>query len=182
MNFFNLSKLSLVCHYFVVFEHSFFRTFLRFCFLQTGDHFDIDVYKPWEFNATFPVRTAFIPQFMVGLPYAILKRLSSYTFYFFGLSLKGPYFFVLFPRLFMCTLSFLSDYFLYKICCMYGQNYRVRLVTYASSYIMLTYATRTLSNSIELVLTAALLYFASQCMAYSEKVCLIFFLGNYAMN
>lgn len=45
---------------------------------------------------------------------------------------------------------------------------------YGSSYVMLTYATRTLSNSIELVLTAALLYFASRCMAYSEKVRLIF--------
>lgn len=138
----------------------------------SGDHFDIDVYKPWEFNATFPIRTAFVPQLVVGLPYAVLKRLSTYTVHFVGLSLKGPYCFVLFPRLFMCALSFLSDYFLYKICCMYGQNYRVRLVTYASSYIMLTYATRTLSNSIELVLTAALLYFASRCMAYSEKVVL----------
>ncbi|XP_012225146.1 GPI mannosyltransferase 4 isoform X2 [Linepithema humile] len=138
----------------------------------SGDHFDIDVYKPWEFNATFPIRTALIPQLVVGLPYAILKRLSPYTFHFFGFSLKRPYFFVLFPRLFMCALSFFSDYFLYKICCMYGQNYRVRLVTYASSYIMLTYATRTLSNSIELVLTAALLYLVAQCMAYSEKVVL----------
>lgn len=137
-----------------------------------GDHFDIDVYKPWEFNATFPIRSMFIPQVVVGLPYAILKGLSPYTFYFLGVSLRRPYFFVLFPRLFMCALSFLSDYFLYKICYMYGQNYRVRLVTYASSYIMLTYATRTLSNSIELVLTAALLYFVSRCMAYSEKVCL----------
>lgn len=73
----------------------------------------------------------------------------------------------------MCMLSFLSDYFLYKICCIYGQNYRVRLVTYASSYIMLTYATRTLSNSIEIVVTAALLYFTSQCIAISEEVCLI---------
>ncbi|XP_011866784.1 PREDICTED: GPI mannosyltransferase 4 [Vollenhovia emeryi] len=136
----------------------------------SGDHFDIDVYKPWEFNATFPIRSIFIPQVVVGFPYAILNRLSPYTFHFLDLSLKRPYFFVLFPRLFMCALSFLSDYFLYKICCIYGQNYRVRLVTYASSYVMLTYATRTLSNSIELVLTAALLYFVSRCMAYSEKV------------
>ncbi|XP_014472747.1 PREDICTED: GPI mannosyltransferase 4 [Dinoponera quadriceps] len=136
----------------------------------SGDHFDIDVYKPWEFNATFPIRTAFIPQLTVGLPYAFLKRLSPYTFYLFGLSLRTPYFYVLFPRLFMCMLSFLSDYFLYKICCIYGQNYRVRLVTYASSYIMFTYATRTLSNSIELVLTAALLYFTSKCMAFSEEI------------
>ncbi|XP_012058639.1 PREDICTED: GPI mannosyltransferase 4 [Atta cephalotes] len=138
----------------------------------SGNHFDIDVYMPWEFNATFPIRSIFIPQIVVGLPYAILNRLSPYTFYFFGLSLKRPYFFVLFPRLFMCALSFLSDYFLYKICFLYGQNYRVRLVTYASSYVMLTYATRTLSNSIELVLTASLLYFVSRCMAYSEKVVL----------
>ncbi|XP_011634507.1 GPI mannosyltransferase 4 isoform X1 [Pogonomyrmex barbatus] len=138
----------------------------------SGDHFDIDVYKSWEFNATFPIRSIFIPQLVVGLPYAILKRLSPYTFHFLGLSLKRPYFFVLFPRLFMCAFSFLSDYFLYKICYMYGQNYRVRLVTYASSYVMLTYATRTLSNSIELVLTAALLYFVSRCMVYSEKVVL----------
>lgn len=70
----------------------------------------------------------------------------------------------------MCALSFLSDYFLYKICCIYGQNYRVRLVTYASSYVMFVYATRTLSNSVELVLTAALLYFTSKCMAHSERV------------
>lgn len=138
----------------------------------SGDHFDIDVYKPWEFNATFPIRSAFIPQVVVGLPYAILKGLSPYTYHFLGLSLRRPYFFVLFPRLFMCALSFLSDYFLYKICYMYGQNYRVRLVTYASSYVMLTYATRTLSNSVELVLTAALLYFVSRCMARSEKVVL----------
>lgn len=142
-------------------------------FSDAGDHFDIDVYRPWEFNTTFPTRTAFIPQLVVGLPYAFLKRLSPYSFYFFGFSLRTPYFYVLFPRLFMCALSFLSDYFLYKICCIYGQNYRVRLVTYASSYIMFTYATRTLSNSIELVLTAALLYFTSHCMAVSERVRLI---------
>ncbi|KAL0119650.1 hypothetical protein PUN28_007826 [Cardiocondyla obscurior] len=138
----------------------------------SGDYFDIDVYKPWEFNATFPIRSMFIPQVIIGLPYTILNRLSPYTFHFLGLSLRKPYFFVFFPRLFMCALSFLSDYFLYKICYMYGQNYRVRLVTYASSYVMLTYATRTLSNSVELVLTGALLYFVSRCMVYSEKVVL----------
>lgn len=144
-------------------------------FSSLGDHFDIDIYKPWEFNATFPIRTAFIPQLVVGLPYAFLKRLSPHLFHFFGLSLRTPYFFVVFPRFFMCVLSFLSDYFLYKICCLYGQNYRVRLITYASSYVMFTYAIRTLSNSIELILTAALLYFASQSMVYSEKVRIIFF-------
>lgn len=35
---------------------------------------------------------------------------------------------------------------------------------------MLVYATHTLSNTIELVLTALLLYYTSYSMAYSEKV------------
>lgn len=136
----------------------------------SGDHFDIDIYKPWEFNTSFPIRTALIPQIIIGIPYSILRRLSPYTFYYLNVSLRSPYFLVLFPRLLMCSLSFVSDYCLYKICCMYGQNYRTRLMIYASSYVMLIYATHTLSNAVELVLTALLLYFTSQCMAYSEKV------------
>ncbi|XP_078048022.1 phosphatidylinositol glycan anchor biosynthesis class Z [Augochlora pura] len=136
----------------------------------SGDYFDIDVHKPWEFNSTFPIRTALIPQITVGIPYSILTRVSQYTRFYFGVSLKTPYFLVLFPRLLMCGLSFVSDYCLYKICYMYGQNYKIRLIAYASSYVMLIYATRTLSNTVELVLTALLLYYASYCMVYSEKV------------
>lgn len=168
---FNPSKLSPVNPHVIAFEYSLSKILIFISF--AGDYFDIDIYKPWEFNATFPVRTVFIPQLVVGLPYVVLKTLSPYTYHLFGQSLKTPYFFVIFPRLFMCILSFLSDYFLYKICCMYGQNYRARLVTYASSYVMFTYATRTLSNSIEMVLTAALLYLVSTCMVFSDKVCLI---------
>ncbi|XP_043671977.1 GPI mannosyltransferase 4 [Vespula pensylvanica] len=136
----------------------------------SGDHFDIDVYKPWEYNATFPIRTIFIPQMIVGTSYSILKILSPYAFYFFGTSLILPYYLIVFPRLFICILSFISDYCLYKICCMCGQNYKVRLITFASSYVMLTYATRVFSNSIELILTSLLLFYTSQCMVYSEKV------------
>ncbi|XP_017794337.1 PREDICTED: GPI mannosyltransferase 4 [Habropoda laboriosa] len=136
----------------------------------SGDYFDIDVNKPWEFNSTFPIRTVLIPQIIVGIPYSILKRLSQYTLFYLGISLKSPYFLILFPRLLICGLSFISDYCLYKICYMYGQNYKIRLITYASSYVMLVYATHTLSNTIELVLTALLLYYASYSMAYSEKV------------
>ncbi|XP_034183919.2 phosphatidylinositol glycan anchor biosynthesis class Z [Osmia lignaria lignaria] len=136
----------------------------------SGDHFDIDVNKPWEFNSTFPIRTVLIPQIIVGIPCSILNKLSQYTLFYLGISLKSPYFLVSFPRLLMCGLSFISDYCLYKICYMFGQNYKIRLITYASSYVMLVYATHTLSNSVELVLTALLLYYTSHCMAYSEKV------------
>ncbi|XP_053996200.1 GPI mannosyltransferase 4 isoform X1 [Hylaeus anthracinus] len=136
----------------------------------SGDYFDIDISKPWEFNSTFPVRTVLIPQIIVGVPYSILTRISQYTRFYFGISLKSPYFLVLFPRLLVCILSFVSDYCLYRICYMYGQNYKIRLITYASSYVMLVYATRTFSNAIELILMALLLYYISYCMAYSEKV------------
>ncbi|XP_043284798.1 GPI mannosyltransferase 4 [Venturia canescens] len=137
-----------------------------------GDHFDIDVYKPWEFNVTFPVRTALIPQLTVGIPFSIINILSPYYSYFFGKFLKTPHVLIIVPRLMMCCLSFLSDYSLYKICCLYSQNYRVRLITYASSYVMIVYATRTFSNTIELILTSLLLYYVCKCMAYSEKVVL----------
>ncbi|XP_003485757.1 GPI mannosyltransferase 4 isoform X1 [Bombus impatiens] len=136
----------------------------------SGDYFDIDVNKPWEFNSTFPVRTVLIPQIIVGMPYSILKRLSKYTVFYLGISLKSPYFLISSPRLLVCGLSFISDYCLYKICYIYGQNYKIRLIIYASSYVMLVYATHTLSNTIELVLTALLLYYTSYSMAYSEKV------------
>ncbi|PBC34187.1 GPI mannosyltransferase 4 [Apis cerana] len=136
----------------------------------SGDHFDIDVNKPWEFNSTFPIRTVLISQIIIGIPYSILKKLSQYTLFYLGISLKSPYFLILFPRLLVCGLSFISDYCLYKICYIYGQNYKIRLIIYASSYVMLVYATHTLSNTIELVLTALLLYYASYSMAHSEKV------------
>lgn len=104
------------------------------------------------------------------MPYSILKRLSKYTVFYLGISLKSPYFLISSPRLLVCGLSFISDYCLYKICYIYGQNYKIRLIIYASSYVMLVYATHTLSNTIELVLTALLLYYTSYSMAYSEKV------------
>lgn len=136
----------------------------------SGDYFDIDVHKPWEFNSTFPIRTALIPKITVGVPYFILRTIFPYVSYYLGVSLKTPYFLVIFPRILMCCLSFGSDYCLYKICCMYGQNYRVRLIIYGSSFVMLVYATRTFSNSVELLLLSVLLYYTSLCMAYSEKV------------
>lgn len=147
-------------------------------FYFAGDHFDIDVNKPWEFNSTFPIRTVLIPHITVGIPYSILKRLSQYTVFYLGISLKSPYFLILFPRLLVCALSFISDYCLYKICYIYGQNYKIRLIIYASSYVMLVYATHTLSNTIELVLTALLLYYISYSMAYSEKVQIYYYDRN----
>ncbi|XP_015524775.1 GPI mannosyltransferase 4 [Neodiprion lecontei] len=135
-----------------------------------GEYFDIDVYKPWEYNATFPIRSILIPYLTIGIPYSVLNRISPYSYYVFGTTLKTPFSLVIFPRLLICALSFLSDYCLYKICYIYGQNYRTRLITFASSYVILIYATRTFSNTIELVLTSTLIYFVAKCMATSDEI------------
>ncbi|XP_063993166.1 GPI mannosyltransferase 4 [Diachasmimorpha longicaudata] len=137
-----------------------------------GDRFDISVNKPWEFNTTFPIRSSLIPQVIIGVPYTILNILAPYFSHYFQISLRTPYLLVVLPRLVICALSFVTDYSLYKICCIYSQNYRVRLVIYASSFVMMTYATRTFSNSIELILNSILIYYVSRCMACSEKIVL----------
>ncbi|XP_011311140.1 GPI mannosyltransferase 4 [Fopius arisanus] len=137
-----------------------------------GDRFDIEVHRPWEFNASFPIRSTLIPQVIVGLPYTILNILSPYSSYYLQIHLKSPYLLVVLPRLFACALSFLNDYSIYKICCIYRRNYRFRLVIFASSFVMLTYATRTFSNTMELLLNSILIYYVSRCMACSEKIVL----------
>ena len=104
------------------------------------------------------------------MSYLILKIIAPCYFYLFGTSLMSPYYFLLFPRLLMCSISFVSDYCLYKICRIWNRNYSERLILYASSYIMMCYVTRTFSNSIEFIMTSLLLYYVARCMKFSEKV------------
>ncbi|OXU23237.1 hypothetical protein TSAR_003180 [Trichomalopsis sarcophagae] len=146
--------------------------FFQFIEVASGDAFDIDVYKPWEFNITFPVRSSLFPQLCVRLPYFILEALTPYSEYFFGISLKTPYFLVLFPRLMMTILSFVSDYCLFKICIIFREPYVDRLTIFASSYVILIYSCRTFSNSIEIILTSILIYHVSRCIEFSNKVVL----------
>ncbi|CAG5102382.1 Similar to PIG-Z: GPI mannosyltransferase 4 (Drosophila melanogaster) [Cotesia congregata] len=135
-----------------------------------GDRFDIDVYKPWEYNTTFPIRSAFVSEVIIGVPYSIINVLSPYLWYYLQVKIRTPYFLVTVPRLAICILSFLSDYCLFKLCQICKLNYRSRLIIYASSYVMMIYATRTLSNSIELILNTLLIYYVSRCIVYSEQV------------
>ncbi|KAK0090749.1 hypothetical protein PV325_006308 [Microctonus aethiopoides] len=137
-----------------------------------GDRFDVEVNKPWEFNVTFPIRSPLISQLTVGIPYTIFNLISPYLWHYFQITIKTPYSLVVFPRLFICALSFISDYCLYRICRIYNKNYCSRLAIYASSYIMIIYATRTISNSVELILFALLIYYVSRCMIYSENIVL----------
>ncbi|XP_014234742.1 GPI mannosyltransferase 4 [Trichogramma pretiosum] len=146
--------------------------YFQFIEVAAGDSFDIDVYRPWEFNISFPVRNSLFPQVCVRFPYLILDQLSPYVETYFGFTLNTPYFLVLFPRILMTLLSFVCDCCLYKICVILNEPYLVRMTLFASSYIMFTYCTRTFSNSIEMVLTSVLIYYVSRCMEFSNKVVL----------
>jgi phosphatidylinositol glycan class Z len=132
--------------------------------------FDIEVTRAWEFNATFPIRSVALPYCVVGIPYYCLKYVSTFISLWFGVNIRTPYFLLVLPRLFACLLSFVSDYSMYKICYLYGQNYRARLLTLASSYVTLVYGTRTFTNTIEMALNSLLLYIVAYCMRHSDQV------------
>lgn len=86
-----------------------------------------------------------------------------------NITLLTPYFLVTLPRLSMTLVSFISDYFIYKICL--NQNTRPwsTLKIWASSHVTLVFLSRTFSNSCELVLFAALLYFVSSSMKLTDR-------------
>ena len=81
----------------------------------------------------------------------MFQAINYMTYRFFGLSVVGPYLVSLLPRLTMLVLSFSVDYCVYKICVLYKHSYNRCLTTLASSYVMLVYSTRTLTNTLEMV-------------------------------
>lgn len=135
-----------------------------------GDLFNVEVQRAWEFNATFPIRSIAIPYVTYGLPLSLLQNIAPFLKFWFELDIRTPYLLLTLPRLSSCLLSFICDWCLYQICLLYGQNYHTRLLTFASSYVVLIYATRTFTNSIEMILTSLLLYYVSLCMSQSDKV------------
>ncbi|XP_069671415.1 GPI mannosyltransferase 4 [Periplaneta americana] len=135
-----------------------------------GDVLDTEAARPWEFNTSFPLRSVVLPYAVVGLPLWCLKSVAPFISLWFDVDIKSPYLLLVLPRLAMCLLSFITDISLYGICHLYGQNYRARLLTLASSYVMLVYGTRTFSNTIEMALTSLLLYVVAHSMRHSDRV------------
>uniref|UniRef100_A0A182TH70 Mannosyltransferase n=1 Tax=Anopheles melas TaxID=34690 RepID=A0A182TH70_9DIPT len=135
-----------------------------------GDEYGLEVTRTWEFNTTFPIRSMAITYFGLKVPFSLLRFASMYSNYYLGINLRGSYVTLVFPRLLMVALSFVNDWSLYRICRSYGLQYQFRLLTLASSYVMLVYATHTFSNSIEMALCSLLLYTVSDCMIHSNTV------------
>lgn len=136
----------------------------------SGDVFPIDVTRTWEFNPKFPIRNIFIPKVVFGPPLHFIKLLNPFVKLYLDIDLQTPYYLLVIPRLFICFLSLINDYCLYKICVLYGQNYRNRLKIFASSYVVFVYCCRSFSNTFETIFFSLLLFLVAECMYKSDKV------------
>lgn len=139
------------------------------CFVS-GDIFIADVARTWEFNPKFPIRNIFVPKMILGPPLHLIRLMNPYSKYYLNIDLKTPYYLLVIPRLFICFLSFINDYCLYRICVIYGQNFRNRLKIFASSYVVLVYCCRSFSNSFEMIFFSVLLLLVAECMSRSDKI------------
>ncbi|KAK9876070.1 hypothetical protein WA026_011179 [Henosepilachna vigintioctopunctata] len=70
----------------------------------------------------------------------------------------------------MCIYSFVIDYSFYKICVNNNERCISRMIILSSSFVILTYATHTFSNSFELFLFALLLYYVSESLTFSNQI------------
>ncbi|XP_059051020.1 GPI mannosyltransferase 4 isoform X2 [Achroia grisella] len=107
---------------------------------------------------------------VLGPPIHLIRIANPYTLYYFDINLKTPYYLLVLPRLFICLLSLINDYCLYRICILYGQNFRSRLKLFASSYVVFVYCCRSFSNTFEMILFSILLLFVAECMQKSDKI------------
>lgn len=135
-----------------------------------GDILNVEVARTWEFHPKFPIRNIFVPKMILGPPLYLIHLANPLTKFYLNIDLKTPYYLLVIPRLFICLLSLINDYCLYKICVLYGQNFRNRLKIFASSYVVLVYCCRSFSNAFEMIFFSVLLLLVAQCMMKSDKI------------
>lgn len=141
-----------------------------FQFFFSGEEYNLEHTRTWEFNSTFPIRSIALPYIVYKIPLNVFRLLSAYARHFFDIDLRSTYALLVFPRTVMCALSFVNDWSLYQICVSYGLRYDVRLLALASSFVTLVFGTRTFSNSIEMAMCSLLLYIVADCMVHSNTV------------
>ena len=132
--------------------------------LSIGDIFNLTIYRPWEFDATSPIRSVVPLYLMYGLPLALL-RLSAKVG---AITTVTGYMVLIVSRLAVVIASFGVDLCVYRMsaAARLSSRYGSALLV-ASSYVTLVYYSRTFSNTLEAFLFALLLY---QTMQYSDKL------------
>lgn len=139
-------------------------------FLQTGETFQLEATRTWEFNRTMPIRSIAIPFLYIKLPMTVFKIISIFSRKLIGADLLSSYSLLVFPRLIMALISFFNDFCVFKICESHNLKYDIRLLALASSGVILTFGIRSFSNTIEMALCSALILIVSDCMILSNTV------------
>lgn len=111
-----------------------------------------------------------MPKLIFVPPLHFIHIANPYTKHYFNINLRTPYYLLVIPRIFICLLSLINDYCLYRICILYGQNVKNRMKIFASSYVILVYCCRGFSNSFEMILFSILLFLVAECMFRSDKI------------
>lgn len=136
----------------------------------SGETFQLEATRTWEFNNSMPIRSYAIPLIYLKIPMTIFKVMSMFSKMLFDFDFLSSYSLLVFPRIIMCCLSFINDLSVYKICNSYNLKYDIRLLALASSGVMLTFGIRSFSNTIEMALCSIMLYFVGECMILSNTV------------
>lgn len=119
----------------------------------SGDILEIDVYRPWEFNSSNPIRSIVLPYTVFGIPLTIQKWISSYCPF-----LSEAYLSLVLPRVLTAFLSIITDFVLFKLCRYLHVEAGKALVLLSLSYVTLTFLTRTFTNSYEALFFSILIY------------------------
>lgn len=138
-----------------------------FAFL--GEVFNLKVLKTWEFNGTSPIRSMAFPLMTAGLPFHLLKYLATNYFQNYG-NFINAYSLLVAPRIFMVFMSFCVDFFIFRICRNFGFHAMPSVMLFATSYVIMTYYQRTLSNATEAFLFADLIYNVSKHIRKVESI------------
>ncbi|XP_013401272.1 GPI mannosyltransferase 4 [Lingula anatina] len=126
--------------------------------IVAGDILDLDVHRSWEFNTTSPIRSIVFPYLISGPPFYLLKYLIAAGFDARGLILNTMTLLVL-PRLMLVLMGFVMDFFIVRMSKMTGSDRWSNLLLFGSSYVAIVYMSHTFSNTVEVLLFTALLYF-----------------------
>ncbi|KAJ7375903.1 hypothetical protein OS493_038150 [Desmophyllum pertusum] len=118
--------------------------------ITAGDIFGFKHTRTWEFNESFPARTAAFPYVFTGLPLYILKMTL-------GAEAITSRTLIVAPRLCISAATLIIDLSVYKICRQLRIDPAPSLCLLGTSFVTLVLYTRTFSNTVEAILFALLL-------------------------
>lgn len=116
-----------------------------------GTYFKSNVHPVWEFKSNLPIRCMLFPHLLNNIAFKLASILQARP---------SAYLLIVAPRFVYTLLSFIIDYCLYKLCRYYSSRglwYLPVSAVFQSSFVCLGCLTRTLSNTVEVVIFAILL-------------------------